>query len=86
MVEIRHGAPGPGCPGGRTAHVSNLVTRREARGRGLAGWCLAHLLDWAAGRADRAELFASDSGVEMYRRLGFVETPNPAMRLTLTAP
>ena len=86
MVEIRLGAPGPDCPGGRTAHVSNLVTRREARGRGLGSRCLAHLLAWAAERADRVELFASESGIGLYRRTGFVEAPHPAMRLALTPP
>lgn len=84
MAEVHHGAPGPTCPTGRTAHLSNLVTRREARGRGLASRCLAHLLAWAAEHADRVELHASADGLAMYRRLGFVETSNPAMRRTLT--
>lgn len=84
MAEIHRGAPGPTCPTGRTAHLSNLVTRREDRGRGHARRCLTHLLEWAAEHADRAELHASDDGMSMYRRLGFEETANPAMRLTLT--
>ncbi|MCD6638699.1 MAG: GNAT family N-acetyltransferase [Nocardioides sp.] len=83
MAEVRSGAPGPTCPTGRTAYLSNLVTRREARGRGHAGRCLAHLLEWAAGHADRVELHASEDGMAMYRRLGFAETANPAMRLTV---
>lgn len=85
MAEVHRGAPGPTCPTGRTAHVSNLVTRRSARGRGLASQCMAHLLKWATEHADRVELHASDDGAAMYRRMGFEETANPAMRLALTA-
>jgi ribosomal protein S18 acetylase RimI-like enzyme len=85
MAEIQRGAPGPTCPTGRTAHVSNLVTRRDARGRGFATQCMSHLLKWAAEHADRVELHASDDGIAMYRRMGFEETANPAMCLTVPA-
>jgi GNAT superfamily N-acetyltransferase len=84
MAEIHRGAPGPTCPSGRTAHLSNLVTRRDARGRGFARQCMNHLLEWAAERADRAELHASDGGMTLYRRMGFEETANLAMRRALS--
>ena len=86
MAEIQRGAPGPNCPTGRTAHVSNLVTRRDARRCGFARQCMTHLLKWAVERADRVELHASEDGMTMYRRMGFEETANPAMRLTMTTP
>ena len=85
MAEIYRGAPSPSCPTGRTAHLSNLVTRREERGRGFARWCMTHLLEWAAEHADRAELHASDDGLAMYRLMGFEETANPAMRRSVSA-
>lgn len=67
MAEVHPGAPGHTCPTGRTAHVSNLVTRRSTRRPGLASQCMAHLLKWAAEHADRVELHASDDGAAMYR-------------------
>jgi ribosomal protein S18 acetylase RimI-like enzyme len=85
MAEIHRGAPGPTCPSGRTAHLSNLVTRRDARGRGFARRCMTHLLEWAAEHADRAELHESDGGMALYRRMGFEETANPAMRRAVSA-
>jgi GNAT superfamily N-acetyltransferase len=84
MAQVHQGAPGPTCPSGRTAHVSNIVTRRSARGRGLATLCMTHLLQWAANHADRAELHASAHGISLYRELGFSETLYPSMRLKLT--
>lgn len=83
LAELRLGAPGPTCPTGVTAQLSNLVTRPGSRGRGLAGRCLAELLEWSGEHADRAELHASGQGIGLYRSWGFVETTNPAMRLDL---
>lgn len=80
MAEIHHGAPGPSCPTGRVAHISNLVTRSQSRGRGHGRRCMVDLLDWTADRVDRAELHASEAGIALYRRLGFTETANPSMR------
>jgi ribosomal protein S18 acetylase RimI-like enzyme len=84
MAEIHRGAPGPTCPTGRTAHLSNLVTRREHRGRGHARRCMTHLLEWVSEHAERAELHASDDGLAMYRLMGFRETANPAMRRSVS--
>ena len=75
------------APQGAQPTCPTSSTRRRARGRGLASQCMAHLLEWAAEHADRVELHASeDGGRAKYRRMGFIETANPAMRLALTAP
>ena len=86
MVELHAGAPSPMCPTGRTAHLSNLVTRREARGRGFGSLCMNYLIEWAEQHAERVELHASAHGLGMYERRGFVVTANPSMRLPLSQP
>lgn len=83
MAELAHGAPGPTCPNGRTVHVSNVVTMAAFRGQGHGSGIMNALVDWASEVADRAELHASHDGLALYRRLGFKETANPAMRLPM---
>lgn len=50
MVELHAGPPGPMSPTGNTAHLSNLVTVRDARGRGYGSLCLKFLVKWATGK------------------------------------
>jgi len=83
MAELAHGAPGPACPSGRTAHLSNLVIEPAFRRRGHGSQIMSALLDWASEVADRAELHASGDGISMYRRFGFKETANRSMRLSM---
>lgn len=82
MAELRHGAPGPACPSGRTVHISNVCTLPAFRGQGHGRRMMAALLEWAREVADRAELHASDDGQALYRHLGFTEVTNPAMRMS----
>ena len=83
MAELAHGAPGPTCPNGRTVYISNVVTLPPFRGQGHGSRIMSALVAWASQVADRAELHASDDGLALYRRLGFEETANPAMRLSM---
>jgi len=79
--------PGPEDPTGRTGYVFNVATDPDCRRRGLSRLCTAALLDWfRAQRVGRVDLRASPDGESLYRELGFVRSPAPAMRLQIPAP
>ncbi|MFD9720038.1 GNAT family N-acetyltransferase [Streptomyces sp. NPDC059076] len=81
-VERRLGSPGN--PGGTNGHLFSVATDPDMRRRGLSRGCVEALLDWFRERGlTRVELRASPEAEPLYASLGFVRTPDPAMRLTL---
>ena len=82
LIEERLG--NPANPTGLTGYVFNVATDPDHRRRGHARACMAGLLDWFGERGVRAvDLRASADGEPLYQGLGFVRTPDPAMRLML---
>jgi GNAT superfamily N-acetyltransferase len=80
-VEQRLGSPGN--PGGRAGYVFSVATDPDMRRRGFSRACLTGLLDWfAAHGIGKVDLRASPDGEPLYASLGFVRTPDPAMRLS----
>ncbi|WP_255292722.1 GNAT family N-acetyltransferase [Micromonospora sp. WMMA1996] len=83
-VERRLG--GPDDPSGLVGSVFNVSTDPAHRRRGHSRACVAALLAWFRGRGvRRIDLRATAAGRPLYRALGFRETADPGMRLTLPA-
>ncbi|WP_327297886.1 MULTISPECIES: GNAT family N-acetyltransferase [unclassified Streptomyces] len=81
-VEYRLG--GPGNPHGTSGYVFSVATDPDMRRRGYSRACMEALLGWFRERdVARVDLRASADGEPLYASLGFVRTPDPAMRLTL---
>lgn len=81
---IEHRLGGPGNPRGVSGYVFSVATDRDMRRRGHSRACLDALLGWFRERGvPKVDLRASPSGEPLYASLGFVRTPDPAMRLTL---
>ncbi|WP_351237603.1 GNAT family N-acetyltransferase [Streptomyces sp. NPDC002133] len=81
-IEYRLG--GPGNPTGTTGYVFSVATDPDQRRRGHSRACMEGLLGWFRDRGiRRVDLRASEEGEPLYASLGFVRTPDPAMRLTL---
>jgi GNAT superfamily N-acetyltransferase len=64
----------------------NVSTEPDFRRRGLARACVIALLDWFRDEtpAGQIELHATQSGDELYRSLGFVDSFYPSQRLLIT--
>jgi len=77
--------PSPSNPHGKTAHLTNIVTRVEHRRRGLARQLLAHVLDIVRGEDfSLVVLHASTEGRELYEEFGFALREHaPEMTLAL---
>ncbi|MEU6990977.1 GNAT family N-acetyltransferase [Streptomyces sp. NPDC046465] len=72
--------PGPHNPNGRVGHVIGVVTDPVYRRRGHSRAIMRTLLDWFRAReASRVDLYASPEGEPLYRDLGFVDHPDPAL-------
>ncbi|GAB1646384.1 GNAT family N-acetyltransferase [Krasilnikovia sp. MM14-A1259] len=81
-VETRLG--GPGNPSGMTGYIFNVATDPAHRRRGYSRSCTTALLDWYRARGIvTVDLRATPEAEWLYRSLGFVRTPDPAMRLQL---
>ncbi|MGW4028158.1 GNAT family N-acetyltransferase [Streptomyces sp. NPDC004838] len=81
---IEHRLGGPGSVDGRCGYVFSVATDPGARRRGHSRACMGALLGWFRERGvTRVDLRASPDGEPLYASLGFVRTPDPAMRLTL---
>ncbi|MFD7441958.1 GNAT family N-acetyltransferase [Streptomyces sp. NPDC059909] len=81
-IEYRLG--GPGNPAGTTGYVFSVATDADRRRRGHSRACMEGLLAWFQEHGvRRIDLRASQEGEPLYASLGFVRTPDPAMRLTL---
>lgn len=72
--------PGPHNINGRVGHVIGVVTDPAHRRRGHSRAIMRALLDWFREReASRVDLYASPEGEPLYRALGFVDHPDPAL-------
>ncbi|MET8685220.1 GNAT family N-acetyltransferase [Streptomyces sp. NPDC004732] len=72
--------PGPHNLTGRVGHVIGVVTDPAYRRRGHSRAVMRALLDWfRAQDASRVDLYASHEGEPLYRDLGFVDHPDPAL-------
>ncbi|MFF3326805.1 GNAT family N-acetyltransferase [Streptomyces sp. NPDC002889] len=81
-IEYRLG--GPGNPEGTSGYVFSVATDEDMRRRGYSRACTEGLLGWFRERGvRRIDLRASAEGEPLYASLGFVRTPDPAMRLSL---
>ncbi|MEV6651013.1 GNAT family N-acetyltransferase [Streptomyces sp. NPDC051219] len=81
-IEYRLG--GPVNPDGMVGYVFSVATDEDQRRRGYSRACMEGLLGWYRERGVRKiDLRASAQGELLYASLGFVRTPDPAMRLTL---
>ncbi|MEU2111776.1 GNAT family N-acetyltransferase [Streptomyces sp. NPDC019507] len=81
---IEHRIGGPADPTGRTGYVFSVATDHDLRRRGHSRACVEALLGWFRARGvRRIDLRASAEAEPLYASLGFVRTPDPAMRLTL---
>jgi GNAT superfamily N-acetyltransferase len=79
-IETRLGSPGD--PAGRVGYVFSVATDPDMRRRGFSRECMTALLAWFRGQGVRkVDLRASPDGEPLYRSLGFVHPPDPAMRL-----
>lgn len=83
-VETRLG--GPGNPSGLTGYIFNVATDPAHRRRGYSRSCTTALLNWYQAQAQGiviVDLRATPEAEPLYRSLGFLRTPDPAMRLHL---
>lgn len=81
---IEHRVGSPADPTGRAGHVFSVATDPDRRRRGHSRACVGGLLGWFRARGvRRVDRRASAEGEPLYASLGFVRTPDPAMRLTL---
>ncbi|WP_446038408.1 GNAT family N-acetyltransferase [Streptomyces sp. SID1121] len=81
---IEHRLGGPANPTGISGYVFSVATDPDLRRLGYSRACVEALLDWFRARGVRKiDLRASREGEPLYASLGFVRTPDPAMRLTL---
>ncbi len=72
--------PGPHSHNGRVGHVIGMVTDPAHRRRGHGQAIVRSLLDWFRERdVARVDLYASHDGEPLYRALGFVDHPDPAL-------
>ncbi|MFI1680551.1 GNAT family N-acetyltransferase [Streptomyces sp. NPDC020607] len=72
--------PGPHSVSGRVGHVIGVVTDPAYRRRGHSRAIMRELLDWFRTQdASRVDLYASADGEPLYRDLGFVDHPDPAL-------
>ncbi|MFI7320696.1 GNAT family N-acetyltransferase [Streptomyces venezuelae] len=72
--------PGPHSVTGRVGHVIGVVTDPAYRRRGHSRALMRALLEWFDTRgASRVDLYASAQGEPLYRNLGFVDHPDPAL-------
>lgn len=77
---VRYELPSPGRVDGRSGYILSVCTADEFRGRGYATSIMRALMQWFDERGvTKLELHASPFGVEIYRRLGFVEPRGAAL-------
>jgi ribosomal protein S18 acetylase RimI-like enzyme len=78
---VRCELPAPGRPDGRSGYLLSVSTDEEFRGRGYATAIVTRLLEWFVARGVAVvDLHASQYGVQVYRRLGFIERAEPSLR------
>jgi GNAT superfamily N-acetyltransferase len=78
--------PGPSYGGGRLAFVYNVYVEAAHRRRGLARLIMDALHAFCRDEGiTSVALNASRDGLALYRSMGYVESPNPMMFLSLPA-
>jgi len=84
---IEHRLTNPHNLTGAAGYIFNVATDLDQRRRGYSRLCVTALLDWYRNHGiTTVDLRASPDGEPLYRSLGFVRTPDPAMRLHLPSP
>ncbi len=69
---------------GKTGTLLNVLTYPQYRRQGLATKVIGRIIDEAKQcGVSSIDLFATDDGKVLYKRLGFCDTRHPAMRLKL---
>lgn len=69
---------------GRVGYISNVYTRPELRGRGIAGELMNLIVDYAReAKLDKLHLGATDSGLGVYERVGFKAPGFPQLEMKL---
>lgn len=77
---IERRLPNPRLRNGRLGQVFGVVTDPAHRRRGHSRAIMTGLLDWFRAReVSRVDLHASRDGEPLYRALGFVDHPEPAL-------
>jgi GNAT superfamily N-acetyltransferase len=77
---IEQRLPGPHLRNGRCGLVIGVVTDPAYRRRGYSRAIMRELLAWFRDQgAARVDLYASHEGEPLYRELGFLGHPDPAM-------
>jgi ribosomal protein S18 acetylase RimI-like enzyme len=77
---IERRLPGPHLRNGRLGHVIGVITDPVHRRRGHSRSIMQELLDWFTElEVARVDLYASPDGEPLYRALGFVDRPDPAL-------
>jgi len=77
---IEQRLPGPHLRNGRCGLVIGVVTAPAYRRRGYSRAIMRELLAWFRDQgAARVDLYASHGGEPLYRELGFVDHPDPAL-------
>ncbi|GAA4234107.1 GNAT family N-acetyltransferase [Actinomadura meridiana] len=72
--------PAPHSRNGRIGHLGGVITDPAYRRRGYSRAIMRGLLDWFRQRdAVRVDLYASRDGESLYRELGFIDHPDPAL-------
>jgi ribosomal protein S18 acetylase RimI-like enzyme len=84
-AECEDQPPGPWNPTGARAHLFNVSTLPDVRGRGHARDCVAAVMGWLREETTvgTVVLSATAQGSGIYRALGFTEARYPAMRLSI---
>ena len=82
---VIHEMPGNfSTPGGRKGYILNIYTLPPYRTRGIASTIVDMLIDEARRlKLDKVYLHASDAGIEIYRKKGFIEPDMPELELKL---
>ena len=84
-VSVNPFYPGPRDPRPQRAWIVNVYTEPDYRKRGMAARLVKTVINWCRQNGIRVVyLHASDSGLPLYRRLGFVSSNE--MRLELVSP
>ncbi|MDP9220011.1 MAG: GNAT family N-acetyltransferase [Actinomycetota bacterium] len=82
VIDLR--LPAPGRLSTRVGHISSMCTDAQWRRQGYGTAVLDAIVAWLRERGcSRVELAASDDGLPLYQRSGFVESPNPSLRRRL---
>jgi len=82
VIDLR--LPAPGRLSTSVGHISSMCTDPQWRRRGYGAAVLDAIVVWLRERGcSRVELAASDDGLPLYQRNGFVEAPNPSLRRRL---